>query len=263
MESATEYWNNRALLEWQVEMGANEAILDAPINRYEMSAETPKSPKVDNKSRSTVPELAVAPKVDPVAEATRAAAGAADIAALRAALATFDNCGLKKGARNLVFADGDASARVMIIAEPPEKDEDRAGLPFAGRNKTLLDKMLAAIGMGFSDMPMSAYATAVVPWRPAQDRPPDDSDRDMLLPFLHRHITLANPDVIVLMGSVPCHALLGESGITRMRGKWAQVLGRPALPMFHPAHLLRTPAAKREAWADLLALKAKLKDLQS
>ena len=80
----------------------------------------------------------------------------------------------------------------------------------------------------------------------------------MLLPFVERHIALAAPEVIVVMGNTPCQALLGRSGILRLRGQWTEALGRPVLPMTHPAYLLRTPAAKREAWADLLALQDRL-----
>ena len=80
----------------------------------------------------------------------------------------------------------------------------------------------------------------------------------MMLPFLRRHIELAAPDFVVLMGNTPCQALLGRQGILRMRGQWAEVLGKPALPMTHPAYLLRTPEAKREAWADLLSLKSRM-----
>ena len=80
----------------------------------------------------------------------------------------------------------------------------------------------------------------------------------MMLPFLARHVELANPDVIVLMGNTPCAAALGARGILRLRGKWTEAFGRPTMPMTHPAYLLRTPAAKREAWADLLELKARL-----
>lgn len=80
----------------------------------------------------------------------------------------------------------------------------------------------------------------------------------MMLPFLERHVELAAPEVIVLMGNISCQACLGKRGITRLRGQWAEAFGRPALPMFHPAYLLRTPGAKREAWADLLSLKARL-----
>ena len=81
-----------------------------------------------------------------------------------------------------------------------------------------------------------------------------------MLPFVERHIQMAAPKILVLMGNTPCQALLGRSGITRMRGHWARALDLPVLPMFHPAYLLRTPAAKREAWADLLTLRARLKD---
>ena len=82
----------------------------------------------------------------------------------------------------------------------------------------------------------------------------------MMLPFLRRHIELADPEVVVLMGNFACQALLGKKGITRLRGAWTTAQDRPALPMFHPAYLLRNPIAKREAWADLLSLKARLDD---
>ena len=80
----------------------------------------------------------------------------------------------------------------------------------------------------------------------------------MMLPFLERHISLAAPDLIVAMGNHATGALLGRTGITRLRGTWAEAFGCPVLPMFHPAYLLRSPAAKREAWVDLLALRARL-----
>ncbi len=82
----------------------------------------------------------------------------------------------------------------------------------------------------------------------------------MMLPFLKRHVELVDPDVIVLMGNTPCVAALGKRGILRLRGHWTEAYGRPAMPMTHPAYLLRNPAAKREAWADLLEIKARLKD---
>ena len=79
-----------------------------------------------------------------------------------------------------------------------------------------------------------------------------------MLPFVKCHIELVAPEIVVLMGNIPCQALIGQRGITRLRGTWTEVQGRPALPMFHPAFLLRQPLMKREAWADLLALKARL-----
>ena len=80
----------------------------------------------------------------------------------------------------------------------------------------------------------------------------------MMRPFVERHIGLVGPDLIVALGNTPALALLGRSGILRLRGQWAEALGRPVMPMTHPAYLLRNPAAKREAWADLLSIRARL-----
>ena len=150
----------------------------------------------------------------------------------------------------------------MIIGEAPGRQEDRAGKPFVGQAGQLLDKMLAAIGMdrAASDAANAVYVTNVLPWRPPSDRTPDDKEIAMMLPFLERHVALVNPDVIILMGNAPCQALLGRAGLTRIRGQWMDALGKPTLPMFHPAYLLRQTAAKRDAWADLLAVKAKLRE---
>ena len=259
MESANTYWNDRALLEWQVELGVTDAILDAPVDRYQLEATKPKpQPKAAPDAPPPIPQPE---EVDAVAIARATAAGAADLPALAAAMEAFEHCELKRGARNFVFADGNPAARVMIVGEAPGREEDRAGKPFVGRAGQLLDRMLAAIDLdrGAVDPAQAVYITNVLPWRPPSNRTPDKDEIAMMLPFLQRHIALANPDVIVLMGNTPCQALLGRTGITRMRGDWAEVMGRPALPMFHPAYLLRNPAAKREAWADLLLLKARLK----
>ena len=194
--------------------------------------------------------------VDPVKEAEAAANATPPIwKALRAAMAAFEGCELRKGARSLVFADGVPDARVMIIGEAPGRDEDREGRPFVGRAGQLLDRMFAAIGL---DRQSSFYITNVLPWRPPQNRDPKPEEIAMMMPFLERHVALAAPEFVVLMGNISCQAVLGRRGITRLRGKWDEAMGRPALPMFHPAYLLRNPGAKREAWADLLSLKSRL-----
>ena len=128
-----------------------------------------------------------------------------------------------------------------------------------GRAGQLLDRMLAAIDLGRDrESAQAVYITNVLPWRPPQNRDPKPDEIAMLLPFLKRHIALAKPEILVVMGNIPCQALLGKRGITRLRGKWTDAAGLPVLPMFHPAYLLRNPSAKREAWADLLDLKARL-----
>ncbi|WP_413872718.1 uracil-DNA glycosylase [Albidovulum sp.] len=245
----------RALLDWQAELGADEAIGDAPVNRYEARAEAPKAALA---APATVPEDA-----DPVAVAKAAAAGAVTLETLAEIQSAFDLCELKKGARNFVFADGNAQARVMIIGEAPGREEDLEGRPFVGRAGQLLDRMFAAIGLARTahHRDEALYITNVMPWRPPQNREPAPAEIAMMLPFLTRHVEFVNPDLIVLMGNTPCAAALGQRGILRLRGTWTKAFGRPAMPMAHPAYLLRNPAAKREAWADLLEIRARLKEL--
>jgi uracil-DNA glycosylase family 4 len=253
MESI-DFHSARAVLEWQVELGATEAIGDAPVNRYEMSKEVEK-PAVPSLSAP-----AIVPQTDPVEAARAAASQAGSLEDLRAAMAAYEHCELKKGARNLVFCDGDPAARVMIIGEAPGREEDLQGRPFVGPAGQLLDRMLAAIDMSRDATLAPVYITNVLPWRPPQNRDPKPEEIAMMRPFLERHVALAKPDYLVLFGNISCQAVLGKRGITRLRGAWSEAFGLPTLPMVHPAYLLRTPAAKRDAWADLLALKARLRD---
>lgn len=260
MDSSDTFWNDRALLEWQVELGVTDAILDAPVDRYALEPAAPK-PKPAEIPTASPPPVAKPVEVDVVAVARTAAAAALDLAALKAAVQGFEHCELKRGARNAVFSDGQPAARVMIIGEAPGREEDRAGKPFVGRAGQLLDRMFDAIDLGraHADPARAVYITNVLPWRPPSNRTPEQAEIAMMLPFLERHIHLINPDFVVLMGNTPCQALLGRTGITRMRGQWVEVLGKPCLPMVHPAYLLRNTIAKREAWADLLDLNARLR----
>lgn len=255
MESA-EFHHALALLDWQVELGATEAICDTPINRYDVPAALEK-PKAVPAAVQEKP-VAVQTKVDAVEIAKAAASAAATLDELRDAMAAFELCDLKRGARNLVFSDGVPRAKIMIVGEAPGRDEDREGRPFVGSAGQLLDRMLAAIDMGREHSENPVYITNVLPWRPPQNRDPLPEEIAMLRPFLERHIDLVKPQAIVIMGNISAQALLGKRGITRLRGTWTESMGLPALPMFHPAYLLRNPAAKRETWADLLALKARL-----
>jgi DNA polymerase len=255
MESVLDWHSARAALEWQFEMGLIDALADAPIDRFAMESEAREAREASRNQVGKAPAPVVEVKVDTVAEAREAAAGASDLSQLASAMAFLEHCELTRGARSLVFADGVPGARVMIVGEAPGRDVDIQGKPFVGRAGQLLDKMLKAIGLSRTE---SVYITNVLPWRPPSNRDPKPDEIAMMQPFLDRHIALADPDLLVIMGNISCQALLGKRGITRLRGQWAEAAGRPALPMFHPAYLLRNPAAKREAWADLLALQAKL-----
>jgi DNA polymerase len=246
-----------AALTWEVEAGADEAIGDAPINRYDLAVEAAKP--LDTKASAPPPPSLVA--ADPVAAAQTAADGARSLEDLRDAIAAFDQCELKRGARNTVFADGNPKARVLILGEAPGGEEDREGRPFVGRAGQLLDRMFAAIGLSrlSPDAETALYITNVMPWRPPGNRDPAPAEIAMLLPFVERHIALVDPQVIVVVGNTPLFALTGTKGILRARGNWTEALGKPLLPMTHPAYLLRNPAAKREAWADLLSLQQRLR----
>lgn len=244
-----------ALLQWQAEMGADEPCLDAPIDRLaEAAAARPVAPAQEP------PAPVAAGEGDHVQTARRMAAAADSLQALAEAMRSFDGLEIRKGARNFCLADGNPKARVMIIGEAPGEEEDNRGLPFVGRAGQLLDRMFAAIGLARDcvDAQRALYITNVLTWRPPGNRRPEPHEIAMMQPFLQRHVELIDPQLIVLMGNTPCQAALGRQGILRLRGNWTTAYDRPALPMTHPSYLLRTPLAKREAWADLLSLAARL-----
>lgn len=263
LDIAEDWHASLAALAWQVDLGVTEVIGDAPLNRYDLPEAAKPLPRVAVTASAAVAgsQQAAVPAANPADLAEAAAMGAASLADLRAALGAFDHCELKKGARNLVFGDGNPAARVMIISDAPSVEEDREGRSFVGPNGALLDKMFAAIGLsrGNPDPALAVYVTHALPWRTPQDRDPLPDEIAMMRPFLARHIVLVNPDVIVVMGNAPLQAVLDANGILRARGQWGQAFGKQVLPMAHPSYLLRTPAAKREAWADLLDLLAKLR----
>jgi DNA polymerase len=247
-----------AALAWQMECGADEAIADKPVVWLD------RAPPLVTPPSSFLPSASVTPILQGSAEisasAQNAAASASDLTALRAAMAAFEGCALRDTATNLVFADGNPAAPLMLIGEAPGEDEDRQGLPFVGVSGKLLDLMLAAIGRDRS----CVYITNIMPWRPPGNRNPTPAEIAACLPFVQRHIALVKPQVLALVGGTATKAVLGTNeGITRLRGRWSEYRGAdgtviPAMALFHPAYLLRSPAQKREAWRDMLMLKAKL-----
>jgi uracil-DNA glycosylase len=176
-------------------------------------------------------------------------------------LEQFEGCALKATAKNLCFHRGSLRARVMLIGEAPGRDEDLAGRPFVGRAGQLLDRMLAAIGLDES----LVHITNIVYWRPPGNRTPTLHEAQVCRPFLERQMELVRPDILILLGGVAAkHVLDVAEGIMRVRGKWrdVQLGGRSikAIATLHPAYLLRSPAAKRLAWRDLLAVRSALQN---
>ncbi|NMM45768.1 uracil-DNA glycosylase [Rhodospirillaceae bacterium KN72] len=268
-----------AALEWQLFMGADETIADSPVDRYaateerrrqrqtaspvqQQSAPPPSAPQNTAPPRPAM-QAAHAPLGTAEAEAQgrSAAADCKSLDDLRAALEAFDGCDLKKTATQLVFGDGNPEADIMVIGEAPGGDEDRQGKPFVGVSGQLLDKMLSHIGLDRERF----YITNTVYWRPPGNRKPNDGEFAVCRPFVDKHIELVNPKLLLLVGDKSVRGLAGAAtGITRSRGRWydVTVAGKtiPALATFHPAYLLRTPSAKRQAWQDMLTFQRRMRE---
>lgn len=281
------------LLAFYASAGVDEALEEEPLNRFAEAASksspepapatvTPTTGENAALPRSTSLSRAGMGERQGVAPAVRAPSGTATVpdeqqAALARQLATtatsldelrqhmaaFDGCNLKFTAKNLVFADGNPNAAVMLVGEAPGRDEDLEGLPFVGRSGRLLDQMLAAIGLDRT----SAYIANVIPWRPPGNRTPTPHETEICRPFIERQIELVKPKVLVNLGGPSAKTLLNTTeGILRLRGNWrvhttASGIAIPAMPTLHPAYLLRTPAHKKLAWRDFLEVKAKLRAL--
>ena len=286
-----------AALRWQVDAGADEAIAAAPVDRFaapaprpmaESAAEplpnqapipvntagvaplTPPPPvhravneRSERMSYTPPPMTASAPHEGPSAHAL--AAAATTLEELRAALDRFEGCALKRTATNLVFADGNPQARVMVIGEAPGADEDRQGLPFVGVSGQLLDRMLGSIGL---DRKSNLYISNMLFWRPPGNRSPSPGEIAACLPFVERHIELVDPAILVLVGGIAAKTMLArQEGIMRLRGRWfgyeTPRMPRPipVIATYHPAYLLRSPGQKREAWRDMLEIQEKIKAL--
>ena len=265
-----------ALLAWQVEAGAIDAIGHEPVNRLTRPAVAPPQnipapPQTQPTTPSaTKPSMAQrpAPESKPPAAASTSEASAPHLAEaaqtfeeLRAAVAAFEGCALKKTATNLVFSDGNPEARLMLIGEAPGADEDRLGKPFVGVSGQLLDRMLAAVGYDRTN----ALITNVLFWRPPGNRTPTPTEIAACLPFVERMIEIVDPAVLVLVGGIAAKTMLARSeGIMKLRGRWLEFqtprMSRPVptIATFHPAYLLRSPGQKRLAWQDFITIRRKL-----
>ncbi len=254
-----------AALQWLAEMGADEIISEAPVNRFGAPPPSRGSSRPATAGDGGKPSRDAAPADREPPTARRLAAHCNSLDDIAAALAEFDACPLKKTATNLCFADGNPAARVMLVGEAPGRDEDLQGKPFVGRSGQLLDRMLSAIGLSRAalERESSVFITNVVFWRPPGNRTPTETETTMCLPFLLRAIELQQPDIIVCLGATPAQRLTGKTdGILKLRGKWLETaVGERRirlLPTLHPAYLLRQPAQKRLAWRDMLLLRQAL-----
>ena len=182
---------------------------------------------------------------------------------LKNKIKNIKDCDLKNSATNIVFGDGNISAKIMFIGEGPGAQEDSEGIPFVGRAGKLLDKMLESIKLNRSKV----YISNVVNYRPPLNRRPTEIEIKRYLPFLKEHIEIINPKILVLLGSTALNTLVGnEIVISKARGKWIQRtigLANPwIIATFHPAFLMRQPEQKKFAWIDLKMIREKSRTLK-
>lgn len=260
------------LLRWYLEAGVDEAILESPVDRYRANATAQET----RRSTQAAPGAAVALPSTPTPTARTAgwtnsaravenafavAQRASSLDELRAALASFAECPLSRTATNLVFGDGCTTARMVLIGEAPGAEEDRQGIPFVGPSGRLLDRMLASIDLTRTEV----FISNTIFWRPPGNRSPTSSEVATCMPFVERMLELIDPEILVALGGPAANALLGQAeSVGRLRGRWfgfqTPRMARPvpATAIFHPAYLLRSPAQKRLAWRDLLAIKKRI-----
>ena len=272
-----------AMLTWQFDMGIDEALLDYPdmvsqqVRMHELLAligglvgpniavgpqdalklgmpegEINKN-DLKNRSVDIIPEN---DKLKTELVTSKSLTGIRSLIDLQAGLAELEDCPLKHTASNLCFADGNPVSRLMIIVEVPGRDEDRVGVPFVVDSVQLLDKMLKSFNLDRT----STYLINLLPWRPPGNRTPTSEELIMLKPWIFRHIQLAKPEIVLLLGGAPAKLFFGsQDGIMKLRGVWRDMdfgdgIIRPTLASLHPAYLLRSPAQKRFAFEDLLLL---------
>ena len=167
---------------------------------------------------------------------------------IRAEMGDCRRCKLYGGRTRLVFGDGAANARLMFVGEAPGADEDKQGIPFVGAAGQLLNKMLRNLGLRREEV----YIANILKSRPPGNRDPEADEIAACLPFLDKQIKAIRPRVIVILGRIAAHALLGtKEPITRLRGHWQRYHDIRVMPTFHPSYLLRMPQERRKTWDDM------------
>ena len=242
-------------LRLQIEWGADEALLDAPVDR--LAPALPRTPASAPPAFTRPPAAAPRPLAPAgPADAAQRARAAPDLAALHAALDGFDACPLRGMASTTVAPSGNPAGGLVLVAEAPTADDDRAGTAFSGALGQTVDRVLASAGLTREAL----LLCHLVPWRPPGGRQPNEAEVAMCLPFLHRLLALAAPRHVVLLGGWPLRALANDAGgIRRARGRWTEVAAPglpalPALPMLPPELWLTSPGNRQATWSDLLAL---------
>ena len=181
---------------------------------------------------------------------------------LKRKIETIQDCDLKKNASKIVFGDGNIRSPIMIVGEGPGQKEDELGKPFVGDAGVLLNKMLKAIKIEREKI----YITNVVNYRPPNNRKPEKSEINRYSEYLKEHISIIDPQILILMGSTAMEALFGgNKRISKERGQWKEIIIKhktyKSIITFHPAYLLRQPDQKKFSWEDLKIIHKKIDEL--
>ncbi len=261
-----------AALHWQAEMGVDELVpyAPAPMSLPKRAPEEHLKVAMEELSRPAAAARATAPARPAlpdslhaaISQATALAAAATTVEALAEAVAQFDGCALKRTAQRTVFGDGNPASDLLFIGEAPGEEEDRQGVPFCGRSGQLLTRMIAGIDLVRE---RDYYISNSVFWRPPGNRTPNAEELAVCRPFVERLIQLMRPRMLVLVGGVAVKSVLQQdTSLSKLRQKTIPHLiqGMPnpvsVRVLYHPAYLLRNPAQKSAAWADLLDFRVEL-----
>lgn len=261
---------NKALLQWQLDAGVDEAIGEEPVDRLargmgQEARVTLDSPSPLPLASGPMPNAALAANPLAAAHASRALADKCNmLEELKNAIENFDGLSIKKTASKTVFGDGQWNARIMVIGEAPGAEEDKQGIPFCGPSGKLLDKTLKSIGLERSK---NIFISNTVYWRPPGNRQPSKEETAICLPFVEKMIALINPALLILSGGTATTTLLNQDvSISRLRGKFYDYTNPylqkpiPVAVTYHPSYLMRSPGQKKQAWLDMQMIRKFLKD---
>jgi len=176
--------------------------------------------------------------------------------ALRAEIGDCRRCKLCEERNAVVFGEGHPTARLVLAGEGPGREEDRTGRPFVGRAGQLLDRILSAMGFKREEV----YICNVVKCRPPNNRTPQDDEMRTCGIFLSRQLEIIRPRHIIALGATAAKYLLGTNqSMGRLRGRFFDFHNNARLlATYHPAYLLRNPAAKKDVWKDVQMVMAEI-----
>jgi DNA polymerase len=262
-------------LQWHLDHGAEIPLGNQPENAFIETNPQDKPGSKPGKEKPGNSNFTKPLKKEIAEKAHSLAIKASSLDELKNAIESFDQIHIKKTAKNVVFSDGNLNAKIMLIGDAPGADEDLKGKPFAGKNGLLLDKILKSINLDReqNDPDSSVYISNILNWRPPGNRTPLPEEIETSLPFIERHISLVNPEILILAGGIPAQALLqSRESISKLRGKVHKytpvypdlfkdnLTPIPAIATYHPAYLLRTPSQKKAVWSDMLLLRKLIRE---